>query len=58
MGTEMTFHFMLQTVFPQLLQRMCPDSKIAKGVKMSHTKVSYVMEYIVLFCYYPSNSLQ
>ena len=30
--------------FPQLLQRMCPDSEIAKGVKMSRTKVSLVMD--------------
>ena len=29
--------------FPQLLQRMCPDSEIAKGVKMSCTKVSYII---------------
>ena len=29
--------------FPQLLQRMCPDPEIAKDVKMSHTKVSYVI---------------
>ena len=29
--------------FPQLLQRMCPDSEMAKGVKMSRTKVSYVI---------------
>ena len=29
--------------FLQLLQRMCPDSEIAKAVKMSHTKVSYVI---------------
>ena len=29
--------------FPQLLQRMCPDSEIAKGVKMSHIKLSYVI---------------
>ena len=29
--------------FPQLLQRICPDSEIAKGVKMSCTKVSYVI---------------
>ena len=28
--------------FPQLLQRMCPDSEIAKGVKMSRTKVSQI----------------
>ena len=31
--------------FLQLLQRMCPDSEIAKGVKMSHTKVSYVIDH-------------
>ena len=37
------FSFRASDGFPQLLQRMCPDSEIAKGVKMSHTKVSYVI---------------
>ena len=32
------FSFRASDGFPQLLQRMCPDSEIAKGVKMSHTK--------------------
>ena len=36
------FSFCASDGFPQLLQRMCPDSEIAKGVKMSCTKVSYV----------------
>ena len=39
------FSFRASDVFPQLLQRMCPDSEIAKGVKMSHTKVSYVISH-------------
>ena len=34
------FSFHASDGFPQLLQRMCPDSEIAKGVKMSRTKVS------------------
>ena len=34
------FSFSASDGFPQLLQRMCPDSEIAKGVKKSHTKVS------------------
>ena len=39
------FSFCASDGFPQLLQRMCPeaDSEIAKGVKMSCTKVSYVI---------------
>ena len=37
------FSFHAADGFPQLLQRMCPDSEIAKGVKMSCTKVSYVI---------------
>ena len=37
------FSFRASDGFPQLLQRMCPDSEIAKGVKMSCTKVSYVI---------------
>ena len=37
------FSFRASDGFPQLLQRMCPDSEIAKGVKMSHTKVSYII---------------
>ena len=37
------FSFCASDGFPHLLQRMCPDSEIAKGVKMSHTKVSYVI---------------
>ena len=37
------FSFHASDGFPQLLQRMCPDSEIAKGVKMSHTKVSFVI---------------
>ena len=37
------FSFCASDGFPQLLQRMCPDSEIAKGVKMNHTKVSYVI---------------
>ena len=37
------FSFRASDGFPQLLQRMCPDSEIAKGVKMSRTKVSYVI---------------
>ena len=35
------FSFHASDGFPQLPQRMCPDSEIAKGVKMSHTKVSH-----------------
>ena len=34
------FSFRASDGFPQLLQRMCPDSEIAKGVKMSRTEVS------------------
>ena len=37
------FSFCASDGFPQLLQRMCPDSEIDKGVKMSCTKVSYVI---------------
>ena len=37
------FSFHASDGFPQLLQRMCPDSETAKVVKMSHTKVSYVI---------------
>ena len=37
------FSYFASDGFPQLLQRMCPDSEIAKGVKMSCTKVSYVI---------------
>ena len=37
------FSFRALDVFPQLLQRMFPDSEIAKGVKMSHTKEAYVI---------------
>ena len=37
------FSFHASDGFPQLLQRICPDSEIAKGVKMSCTKVSYVI---------------
>ena len=37
------FSFRASDGFPQLLQRMCPDSEMAKGVKMSRTKVSYVI---------------
>ena len=37
------FSFCASDGFPQLLQRMCPDSEIAKGVKMSCTKVSCVI---------------
>ena len=37
------FSFHASDGFPQLLQRMCPDSEIAKGVKMSRTKVSYII---------------
>ena len=37
------FSFHASDGFPQLLQRMCPDSEIAKGVKISCTKVSYVI---------------
>ena len=33
------FSFNASDGFPQLLQRVCPDSEIAKGVKMSLTKV-------------------
>ena len=37
------FSFCATDGFPQLLQRMCPDSEMAKGVKMSCTKVSCVI---------------
>ena len=37
------FSFHASDGFQQLLQRMCLDSEIAKGMKMSHTKVSYVI---------------
>ena len=37
------FSFHASDGFPQLLQRMCPGSEIAKGVKMNCTKVSYVI---------------
>ena len=37
------FSFHASDGFPQLLQRMCPDSEIANSVKMSYTKVSYVI---------------
>ena len=37
------FSFHASDGFPQLPQRMCPDSEIVKGVKMSCTKVSYVI---------------
>ena len=37
------FSFRASDGFSQLLQRMCPDSEIAKGLKMSRTKVSYVI---------------
>ena len=37
------FSFHASDGFPQLLQRMCPDSEIAKGVKMSCINVSYVI---------------
>ena len=37
------FSFCASDGFPQLLQRICPDSEIAKGVEMSRTKVSYVI---------------
>ena len=37
------FLFCASDGFPQLLQKMCPHSEIAKGVKMSRTKVSYVI---------------
>ena len=37
------FSFCSSDGFPHLLQRMCPDSELAKGVKMSCTKVSYVI---------------
>ena len=37
------FSFHASDGFPQLLQRMCPDSEIGEGVKMSRTKVSYVI---------------
>ena len=37
------FSFHSSDGFPQLLQRMCPNSEIAKGVKMNRTKVSYVI---------------
>ena len=37
------FLFHASDGFPQLLQRMCPDSEMAKGVKMSSTKVSYII---------------
>ena len=39
------FSFRASDGFPQLLQRICPDSEIAKGVKMSCTKVSYVISH-------------
>ena len=39
------FSFRASDGFPQLLQRMCPDSEIAKGMKMSRTKVSYIIAY-------------
>ena len=38
--TKDDFSFCASDGFLQLLQRMCPDSEIAKGVKVSHTKVS------------------
>ena len=40
------FSFCDSDGFPQLLQRMCPNSEIAKGVKMSHTNchMSLVMD--------------
>ena len=37
------FSFCALDGFPQLLQRMCPDSEIAKGVKMSCTKVTHII---------------
>ena len=37
------YSFCASDGFRQLVQRMCPDSEIAKGVKMSHTKVLYVI---------------
>ena len=37
------FPFHASDGFLELLQRMCPDSEMAKGVKMSHTKVSCVI---------------
>ena len=37
------FSFRASDGFPQLLQRMCPDSEIARKMTMSRTKVSYIV---------------